>query len=169
MPRSARSVSPSNSLLSAVTDEPLRMLREVTGNGDLSIQVGCAFLSGFRSGTEEEWFSSGHSRYIEAHFQSPVIWWGYEWMSFNVPGGSYTPDYAYILKSSQMIFVEVKGSRAQANYRDARSKLRGAASLNPWFTFCEVRITKKAWEFEIIKGNDYQESQKLSNNDLNKK
>lgn len=67
---------------------------------------------------------------------------GHSWWTFKIPGGGYTPDWC-ILIDGQWVFVENKASKKQANYRDARSKLRAAAALNPWFRFYEVRLPYK--------------------------
>jgi len=63
---------------------------------------------------------------------------GYEWFSFRLPGGSYTPDFSVLTIGGKWICFEIKGSYNQSNYRDARSKIRAAASLNPWFQFFEL-------------------------------
>lgn len=108
------------------------------------------FLATARSGTEAEWLSQGHIPLIENVTGQKVVFWNYEWVTFRLPGASYTPDYFYLLDNGIQVYVEVKGSKAQANYRDARSKLRAAASLNPWARFFEARVAKRAWDFEEI-------------------
>jgi hypothetical protein len=68
----------------------------------------------------------------------------HEWHSFNLPGGSYTPDWCILLESGQWLYIENKGNIHQSNYRDARAKLRAAASLNPWALFYETRRAEKS-------------------------
>lgn len=111
------------------------------------------FLGNVRSRTEERWAQVGKFLIAEK-FNCAVIFEGYEWMTFHVPGGSYTPDYVYILENGSVVFVEIKGSGRQKNYRDARSKLRSAAAVNPWFIFCEARADR-AYALEIITKDDF--------------
>lgn len=107
------------------------------------------FLQSGRSQTEIEWRRIGDLLISEKMGSNPVFV-GYEWISFRLPGGSYTPDIAYLFESGKWAFVEIKGSRTQKNYRDARSKLRAVACLNPWFEFYEARNEKRSWQVERI-------------------
>lgn len=107
------------------------------------------FLMYARSETEYRWYQTGKAM-ITAEFKQDILFVGYEWISFKLPGGSYTPDFLYILKDGSHVFVEVKASQHQAGYRDARAKLRACASLNPWYTFMEARLDKTGWIFEKI-------------------
>lgn len=108
------------------------------------------FLQSSRSSLERRWQESGRAE-IEKKF-GPVCVMLYEWVSFKLPGGSYTPDFNYLLADGCWVHVEVKGSRMQSNYRDARSKLRAASTLNPWYTFVEVRPEKGGmWTLEVVK------------------
>lgn len=59
----------------------------------------------------------------------------YEPLTFNLPGGSYTPDFMQILESGRIVFTEIKGSVKQKNARDSISKLRAAAAVYPFFSF----------------------------------
>jgi hypothetical protein len=112
-----------------------------------------AFLTA-RSSVEQKWAYSG-KLHVSLFFESQVVFGGYEWFSFKLPGGEYTPDWCYLLKDGRWVMVELKGSQFQPNYRDARSKLRAAATLNPWFTFVEARPARGAtWEIEIIKADE---------------
>jgi hypothetical protein len=104
------------------------------------------FLAG-RSNSECRWAALGKAT-IEDEFDSAVVFAGYEWMSFKLPGGSYTPDWDYRLADGRWVLVEVKANVKQSNYRDARSKLRAAAALNPWFDFVEV-MAEKGGGFEL--------------------
>lgn len=78
-------------------------------------------------------------------------------MSFHLPGGSYTPDFYYLMNDGSRIVVEVKGSKFQSNYRDARGKLRAAATLNPDHVFVEAMANKECengWSLEVIKPDE---------------
>ena len=75
-----------------------------------------------------------------------------------IAGGKYTPDFLHIVQISMatsiVLIVEVKGSKKQRNYRDARTHLRSAANKFDFWRFAEVRINIKsgAVEFEVIDG-----------------
>ncbi len=103
-----------------------------------------------RSQLEQNWWNFGHI-YINELANERVSVTLYEPVSFKLPGGSYTPDFLHITEKGQMFFVEIKGSKHQKGYRDARSKLRAAAELHPWFTFLEVRQENGDWTVERIK------------------
>lgn len=108
-------------------------------------------VSPYRSKAEEQW-SVINAMWVGDWFRVSVIETRYEPLTFHVPGGTYTPDFMNILEDGRIVFVEVKGSKAQKNYRDARSKLRAVRELYPWFYWCEARpVTRGAWEFEEIK------------------
>lgn len=81
-----------------------------------------------------------------------IIFSGFEWLSFNLPGGRYTPDFFHIAESGQFIIVEVKATKKQGSYRDSRAKLRAAAALNPWATFImALKLPREdGWDIEII-------------------
>lgn len=111
------------------------------------------FLQAGRSMTELRWKQVGQTL-LEAKFQNRVIFTGYEWFTFKVPGGAYTPDFNYLLENGHWVHVEVKpGKFKQPSYRDARARLRVAASLNPWFHFIEAdedRQNPLGWKLETI-------------------
>lgn len=82
----------------------------------------------------------------------------YEWITFNIPGGKYTPDFFVIFSDGTIAFIEVKqeyttksGKRniAGRSYRDSRSKLRATAELNPWFNFY-MAVYNNGWRLEKI-------------------
>lgn len=108
-----------------------------------------ALVPQYRSKTEAAWADVG-AVYIAAEFDRLVSWEGYEPLALNIPGGRYTPDFLYILENGQMVFVEIKGSKRQKNYRDARSKLRAAAAVFPFWTFVEARGGRTGFELEVI-------------------
>jgi len=87
----------------------------------------------------------------------------YEWVTFNLPGGKYTPDFMVRLSNGVEIFVEVKQEsfskkgkvfRGQS-YRDSRSKLRAAASLNPWWRFYMAIYSHGGWRLEYIEPDPF--------------
>ncbi len=107
-------------------------------------------LDPYKSKTEARWAQIG-AAWMGGCYGVDVLEWRYEPISFTLPGGSYKPDFMYIFSDGMVIFVEVKGSTHQKNYRDARSKLRAAAELYPWFVFCEVKPVGGNWDIEEIK------------------
>jgi hypothetical protein len=121
--------------------------RKETGMTQGARELMAFFLAG-RSKSEADWVA-GAKMLIEDEFKVGVAFAGYEWMTFKLPGGSYTPDWDYMLADGRWVFVEVKGSKLQPNYRDARSKLRACATLNPWFIFMEA-ITSGGIQLERI-------------------
>jgi len=74
----------------------------------------------------------------------------YEPCRWAIPGGHYTPDWLAILDDGRVVFIEVKGSKKQRNYRDARSKLRAAAAMYPFFSWCET-VEEDGWRVEMVK------------------
>lgn len=103
----------------------------------------------------ERAFSTFGKALMEEHFGLTVLRMDYEPETFNLPGGKYTPDFRMIMSDCGIVFVEIKGSRYQHGYRDARSKLRAAAFLNPMYTWVELRLTIsrgiiKKYEIEVI-------------------
>jgi hypothetical protein len=91
----------------------------------------------YRSKTEAA-FAQMAVALMTAMLDDAVIVVLYEPLTFRLPGGSYTPDFMALTEHGRAAFVEVKGSRHQRNYRDARSKLRAAAELHPWFEWFEA-------------------------------
>ena len=89
-------------------------------------------------------------------FESRVSATLYEWVTFRLPGGTYTPDFMVILSDGRLVFIEVKESAYAKGYRDSRSKLRSAAALNPWFYFVMAVYGRKgnSWRMEVIPSND---------------
>jgi len=110
-----------------------------------------SFIQAARSQAEVDWQSIG-THVIQDMYGKQVAFVGYEWESYKIPGGSYTPDFLYIFTTGERVCVEVKGSKMQASYRDARARLRVAASLNPWIIFIEADKDKQqGWKIETIK------------------
>ena len=88
----------------------------------------------------------------------------YEWLTFNLPGGKYTPDFGLICTDNSWIFVEVKQETVSKrsgrvfrgqSYRDSRSKLRAAASLNPWCKFYMAAYSRGGWRLEYIEPTEF--------------
>ena len=103
---------------------------------------------GYRSDAERSWAASGN-HYLLSHYGVTVVKTYYEPFTVNLPGGRYTPDFMHILGNGQIVFVEIKGSKAQKGYRDARSKLRAAAELHPWADWIEA-VGSSRFEIERI-------------------
>jgi len=53
------------------------------------------------------------------------------------------------METGMVVFVEVKGSKKQKGYRDARSKLRAVQAMYPFFTFVEV-VEEDGWLVEVL-------------------
>ena len=104
----------------------------------------------YRSKAEAQWTRISYL-YIEDWFKCQVVRELYEPISLKLPCGNYTPDFMVILSDGRVVFVEVKGSTRQKNYRDARSKLRAAAEVYPFFIFMQATGRLEAWELEEIK------------------
>ena len=103
---------------------------------------------GYRSDAERSWAASGN-HYLLAHYGTPVVKTYYEPFVVNLPGGKYTPDFMHLMSNGLVVFVEIKGSKAQRGYRDARSKLRAAAALHPWADWIEA-VGSSRFELEHI-------------------
>jgi hypothetical protein len=79
----------------------------------------------------------------------------YKPISFILPGETYRIDWLAIAEDGETWFLETKGSGKFHNYRDARSKLRAAAVLNPYWRFAELRWPQKQelqWTIRYVKG-----------------
>lgn len=120
-----------------------------------AVRMMANYLLAAESREEVRWRSEGIPQ-IEQHFGLKVVVDRSKAYSFKLPGGVYTPDFFYILEDGQRVHVEVKGSKRQPNYRDARSKIRIAATLYWWDVFCEVRWENREWTVErILPDTDY--------------
>ena len=87
---------------------------------------------------------------IEGATGQAVVLTMYEPVTFHIPGSNYTPDFLHILADGEQCFVEVKGSKAQRGYRDARAKLRAAADVFPFYSWFEVRIVRHVCDLEQL-------------------
>lgn len=103
----------------------------------------------YKSEAERAWAAIGEL-ILAADFEQRVMLTMYEPVALRLPGGSYKPDFMHILETGQVIFCEVKASKHQKNYRDARSKLRAAAEVYGFWTFVEARGGGENWETEVI-------------------
>lgn len=108
-----------------------------------------SFVMAGRSKSEMQWRGIGDA-VMQDEVGSPVVWSGYEWVTFRVPGGMYTPDFIYIFENNEIAFVEIKGSKKQRGYVSTRQKLRATASLNPWFYFFEAVGSGSNWNVELV-------------------
>lgn len=101
----------------------------------------------------EEWWANMGPIIIGDELGSPVVDARYEPLALRIPGGSYKFDFYYLLADGREVALEVKGSKRQKNYRDARSHLRAAAEWWPQWTWYEVRIARPGvFELERIDG-----------------
>jgi hypothetical protein len=106
----------------------------------------------YKSKAERHWAANGPLLIADEFFTAVAVTL-YEPISFSLPGGRYTPDFLHILATGEMVFVEIKATRKQKNYRDARSKLRAAAELYPYFYFVEAMAPSKArpsWSLDHV-------------------
>lgn len=99
----------------------------------------------------EEWWARYGNLLLAHDLGCPVVLTEYHPWTWNLPGNHYTPDFLHILEDGRLVCVEVKGSKSQKNYRDARSKLRLAADLFRWLTWIEARVDGRGGcEIEVI-------------------
>ena len=105
----------------------------------------------YKSGSEAQFALLGRA-ILREHFDVAVGAMFYEPCRWKIPGGHYTPDFMAILEDGRVVFVEVKGSRKQKGYRDARSKLRAAAEIYKMFTWIEC-VEQDGWTVEVIGGS----------------
>ena len=109
-----------------------------------------ALIPRYKSGAEQVFALQGRL-WLQSRFATPVAVLLYEACKWKLPGGWYTPDFMAVLDDGRVVFVEVKGSRKQRGYRDARSKLRAAAELYPMFVWCET-IQQEGAQVVIVAG-----------------
>lgn len=88
---------------------------------------------------------------LGAHLGAKVMLLLYEPCRWVISGGHYTPDFMAVLEDGRVVFVEIKGTKKQRNYRDARSKLRAAATIYPIFTWAEA-VEEDGWSVEVLNG-----------------
>ena len=98
---------------------------------------------------EERAFAQYAAALLYDQFGSTVHRLDYEPVTWNLPGNRYTSDFCAILSDGRVVFVEVKCSKRQRGYRDARSKLRAAAALHPEYVWCECLVGRNGCQFEL--------------------
>lgn len=103
----------------------------------------------YKSKSEEDWAEHG-IMILELEKGLDTVWQVYEPATFKLPGNSYTPDFMHLLVSGEIVWVEVKGSKYQKNYRNARSKLRAAAAIFPFWIWIEAVGSEMDWKLEVI-------------------
>ena len=94
----------------------------------------------YDSREEEEWARQG-MLWVRSLLGRTVAALFYHPLTLHLAGESYTPDWMCIFSDGRIAFFEIKGSKKQKGYRDARSKLRAAAALFPCFAFYEALVT----------------------------
>lgn len=78
---------------------------------------------------------------------SDYSWVGFERIQLKLADRTtYTPDFAVVGPSGEMVMYEVKGFWRD----DARVKLKVAAEQFPFFTFYAVTLKKREWQYERI-------------------
>jgi len=102
----------------------------------------------YKSSSEQQFSLLGQAILREA-FDAAVVVMFYEPVRWKIPGGHYTPDWLCLMETGMVVFVEVKGSKKQEGYRDARSKLRAASAMYPFVTWCEV-VEEDGWRVEVL-------------------
>jgi hypothetical protein len=86
------------------------------------------FLLASESREETRWQALGIPL-LEDFYQQKVVLWKPKAITWQLPGARYSPDYLYIFEDGMRLNVEVKGSTFQPGYKDARAKMRMAATL----------------------------------------
>jgi hypothetical protein len=118
---------------------------------DLVARANLAALVPVYDSKAEEWWATYGALLLADELAQAVSLTLYHPLTFHLPGGSYTPDYCHILADGTMVVIEVKGSKMQKNYRDARAKLRAAADVYRWLTWYEARVDGRGgFELERI-------------------
>lgn len=115
---------------------------DIIGLGDVS-----KFYPKFKSKAEADWWHIGRA-IIKDHcgLETKVLL--YEPITFNLPGGKYTPDFLHLMEGGSHIFVETKGTRKMGSYRSSRIQWRGAAKIHPWYTWIMAVGKLESWELE---------------------
>ena len=108
-----------------------------------------ALIPRYKSDSEQQFASLGAIILRDA-LGIEVVEMRYEPCRWAIPGGHYMPDFLCVMSQGQIIFVEVKGSKKQKGYRDARSKLRAAAEIYPFFSWVEV-VEEDNWRVEVLR------------------
>jgi len=111
------------------------------------------FLLNSESLEEKRWLIMGVPL-IENHFSQKVVLWKPKVISYQLPGGRYTPDFYYILEDGTRLNIEVKGSKYQRGYKDARNRMRTAATLYWFDVFMMVISEAGTWQLELIEPDD---------------
>lgn len=110
------------------------------------------FLLSAESSFEKRWLQFDKV-VIEDYFGGEVQIIKPKVLSFNLPANTYTPDFMYVMKNGDIVFVEVKGSPFQQGYRDSIAKLRMCATLNYYWKFIMVmpdKESKNGWKVTEI-------------------
>lgn len=109
-----------------------------------------ALVPQYKSGSERQFALLGRA-ILREHFDVAVAAMFYEPCRWKIPGGNYTSDFMAVMEDGRIVLVEVKGSRKQKGYRDARSKLRAVAEIYQFFTWIEC-VEQDGWTVEVIGG-----------------
>lgn len=77
------------------------------------------------------------------------LWWGYEPITFHLPGGDYTPDFFIVEKDSTISIIEAKGW--SPSIRASRKAFLEAAHTMPFFRWCWLTRTRNQWNEKWVK------------------
>lgn len=78
------------------------------------------------------------------------LWWGYEMVTFKLPGGAYTPDFILVESDSTITFIESKGW--SPSIRASRKAFLEAAHTMPFFRWCWLTKGKRGeWKEGWVK------------------
>ena len=115
------------------------------------------FLLAAESQEEKRWQSQGIPL-LEDFYHQKIVLWQPKAVSWQIPGGRYSPDFFYIFEDGMRLHVEVKGNEHQAGYRDAMARMRVAATLRWYDRFLmAVKETTTTWKLkEVLPDKDYQ-------------
>jgi hypothetical protein len=131
--------------------QSIRAMQAVTPYLSLSkiVDSWAKFLLKAESREEQRWQVMGVPL-IEKHYGQKVVLWKPKAVMYQLPGGRYSPDFYYILEDGLRVSVETKGSPFQHGYKDARAKIRAAATLYWFDRFMMVMWKEGAWQLEEI-------------------
>jgi hypothetical protein len=97
---------------------------------------------------EIQWRQAG-TPLLEEMCEEKVVMVQHPSLTYPIPGGHYTADFLYFMASGLRINVEVKGSKFQKGYKDARARMRAAASLHPYDRFIMAMPFMGDWELDL--------------------
>lgn len=134
--------------------EALKAMQTVTPHLPFAkiVEQWAKYLLASESEFERRWHSQGEDLpLLEELYGEKVVLCKPKAISYQLPGGRYSPDYLYIFESGLRVVVEVKGSSFQKGFKDAKAKMRAAATLHWYDNFLLVMWEKNEWSLEAVK------------------